>query len=115
MFGKNKKSGKGGAARSLNIERAFSTSVAPKPGPAARPKTWRPPRENCWYTCTIRLAGGGSMEGIMVDRTDQGARIRFVSHSRLSDTVILRVPRLGWQRKAQVVWQTRGDAGLRFL
>lgn len=75
----------------------------------------RAPRKGLWCVCSIYTEGGAVREGIILDVSKTGARIRFRSRGTLPDIVRLKASRIGLNRFARVVWQTSFDAGLDFI
>lgn len=74
-------------------------------------------REHLWCVCYIHsnLAGQeDTREGIMLDLSDTGARIRSRNRQRFPDEVILKAPRLGLRIRARKVWQKGFDTGVTF-
>ncbi|MEL7482139.1 MAG: hypothetical protein AAGJ29_11320 [Pseudomonadota bacterium] len=68
-----------------------------------------------WQKCLLHDKYGFRIHGILMDYSDYGARVRFVSHERLPKRLILSVPALSINRPARIVWQFRGDSGLEFV
>lgn len=75
----------------------------------------RAPRKGLWCVCSIYAQTGEVREGIILDVSKTGARIRFRSRGELPDIVRLKASRIGLNRFARVVWQTSFDAGLDFI
>jgi len=72
-------------------------------------------RAATWNQCTICTTEQYAFSAILLDYTETGARVRFRSHDILPAQVELKVAALGMSAKAEVVWQDKGDAGLRFI
>lgn len=71
-------------------------------------------RERSFSQCKMVGPTGELFEGIVVDHSKSGLRIRFQNHSRLPRYVRVRAPLLGVNRDAEVVWQDKSDAGLTY-
>jgi hypothetical protein len=75
----------------------------------------RDPRQPTFKPATIRLAGGERMDVVVKDASASGVKIVFLRRVRLTDQIMISEPTLRISTWAQVVWQTVGAAGLRFL
>lgn len=73
------------------------------------------PRKGVWCVCAVHLEGGAIREGIILDVSKSGARIRFRSRGTLPAIVKIKASRIGLNRFARVAWQTTFDAGLEFI
>ena len=78
-------------------------------------------RKAVWSACAIESEHMTSeqqnldREGIILDLSKRGVRIRFQNKSALPQQVSIRSSRLGIERRAKVVWQDEFDAGLEFV
>ncbi len=72
-------------------------------------------RESSWQRSTLQFDNGYRIDAIILDYSEDGVKVRFLSHERLPDTVTLKSASLGINRKVRTVWQNRGDAGLVFI
>ncbi len=54
-------------------------------------------------------------EGVVIDVSKTGTRVRFRSRGTLPRIVRVKAFRIGLNRFARVVWQTTFDAGLEFV
>lgn len=100
----------------VDLERA-SNSSSPLPIPVLRPRreNRRAPRKGIWCVCNIYSQSGAVREGIILDVSASGARIRFRNRGTLPPIVKIKASRIGLNRFARVVWQTAFDAGLEFV
>lgn len=114
----------------VNLDRAVGGTVteeekpsraAPRgardPAPIVRPETnqRRGPRKDLWCVCSVETKGGEVREGVIVDISKTGARVRFRNRGTLPQVVRIKGPRIGLKRFARVVWQSTFDAGLEFV
>lgn len=75
------------------------------------------PREHLWCVCYIHSTLSGqdeTREGIILDLSDSGARIRSRSRMPFPHEIILKAPRLGLRVRARKVWQNGFDTGVTF-
>ena len=100
----------------IDLDRAVSSS-APAPIPILRPARdkRRGARKGIWCVCTIYYEGGATREGIILDVSKTGARVRFRTRGTLPRLVKIKASRIGLNRFARVVWQSTFDAGLEFI
>ena len=100
----------------VDLERA-SSSTSKKPMQVLRPRSdnRRMPRKGVWCVCTVYSEGGAQREGIILDVSKSGARIRFRSRGTLPEIVKIKASRIGLNRFARVAWQSTFDAGLEFI
>ena len=101
----------------IDLERAKSSSSS-APIPVVRPQPAnkrRGPRKGIWCVCSIYYEGGEVREGIILDVSKTGARVRFRSRGSLPTIVKIKASRIGLNRFARVVWQSTFDAGLEFI
>ena len=99
-----------------DLDRASnSTAVAPIPVLRPRGENRRATRKGIWCVCTVYSEAGAVREGIILDVSKTGARIRFRSRGTLPPIVKIKASRIGLNRFACVVWQTTFDAGLEFV
>lgn len=99
-----------------DLNRAAS-STTPVAIPVLRPRSEqrKAARKGVWCVCTIYYTGGEQREGIILDVSKTGARIRFRSRGTLPPVVKIKASRIGLNRFARVAWQTTFDAGLEFI
>ena len=97
----------------INIERAVSKPAA-RETPILRPSinNRRGPRKGVWCVCAIETRGGEAREGVIVDISKTGARVRFRSRGALPQVVRIKASRIGLSRFARVVCLSDYDAGL---
>ena len=91
--------------------------ATPKPAPILRPavNNRRGPRKDLWCVCSVETKGGEVREGVIVDISKTGARIRFRTRGRLPGVVRIKASRIGLKRFAKVIWQSPFDAGIEFV
>jgi len=76
----------------------------------------RSERAAIWVDCEISWAGSLRGEnGILMDISDTGARVRFFHRGVMPDTVRIIAPRLRLNRRARVVRRDETDIGLQFI
>lgn len=100
----------------VDLERAESSS-SKLPIPILRPRqeNRRAARKGVWCVCSVYSEGGAVREGIILDVSKSGARIRFRDRGTLPSIVKIKASRIGLNRFARVAWQTTFDAGLEFI
>ncbi len=106
----------------VNLERAAigaerEEAPARTPVPILRPETnkRRGERRELWCICSVETKGGEKREGVIVDISKTGARVRFRSRGTLPSVVRVKASRIGLKRFARVIWQSAFDAGLEFV
>jgi len=111
LFGKSKP--KPSAAR---VEQALRSS-APKSSERLLSKRNRRQlqRLDTWQRCVLISDMGIRLDGILLDYSRSGGRVRFRTYQTLPAGLTLKVPALGINKRVEAVWQSRGDAGLSFL
>jgi len=134
MFGRKSSEGKDVLAarvRQLSEARPASPEIeAPTPAAAAAaPRTFsmtasvaktvrnkeRAPREPMFRTGTLVTSGGGRQNVAIKNVSATGALVEFHTRAELPTYVVLIEPMLRLNRKARVVWQVEGAAGLQFI
>jgi PilZ domain len=75
----------------------------------------RAPRQPLFRTATLVTSGGARQNVAVKDLSETGARIEFHTRSELPSIVMLIEPTLKVHKRARVVWQTEGVAGLQFI
>jgi len=100
----------------VDLSRVESSST-PTPIPILRPMrdNRRAQRKGIWCVCSVYAETGAVREGIILDVSKTGARIRFRNRGTLPPIVKIKASRIGLNRFARVVWQTTFDAGLDFI
>lgn len=98
----------------INLERAKAKPVAPIP--VVRPQVNKRSaiRKGVWCVCQIVSRDGAIREGVILDISATGVRVRFRDRGELPDLVKIKASRIGLNRFARVVWQRTPDAGLEF-
>lgn len=101
----------------IDLDRAVSSSAKPPPIPVIRPRQdkRRAPRKGVWCVCSVISQSGAIREGIILDVSKTGARVRFRNRGTLPPIVKVKASRIGLNRFARVVWQTTFDAGIEFV
>ncbi len=74
----------------------------------------RSARSPRWAECVVTYPGGYRREGVVLDLSATGARVRFRSQSNMPEWVLVTIAKLDIERRAQVVWQTDHECGLHF-
>lgn len=134
MFGRKPSDGKDVLAarvRQLSETRPASPEIeAPVPSAAAAaPRTFsmasnvaktvrskeRAPREPMFRTGTLVTSGGARQNVAIKNVSATGALIEFHTRNELPLYVVLIEPMLRLHKKAKVVWQIEGAAGLQFV
>ena len=106
----------------INLNRALKRTAqengqSTEPIPVLRPGTdnRRVSRKDLWCVCVVETKGGEIREGVIIDVSKTGARVRFRSRGKLPRIVRVKASRIGLKRFARVVWQSAFDAGLQFV
>lgn len=135
MFGRKASGGKDVLAarvRQLSETRPASPEIeppAPTAAPAAPARTFsmtpsvaktvrnkdRAPREPMFRTGTLVTNGGGRQSVAVKNVSATGALIEFHTRAELPLYVVLIEPMLRLNKRARVVWQIEGAAGLQFM
>ena len=77
-------------------------------------------RADRWCECSILsrhpVPGEPEMvrEGVVLDASRTGARVRFRSKGQLPERVTVKASRLGLNRTGRVIWQREFDVGIAF-
>ncbi len=72
-------------------------------------------REEAWAPCQITWPLGPVIEGILMDHSETGARVRFRHRGVMPTEIRLICPRLRIDRMASVVRRDTTDIGLHFI
>lgn len=107
-----------GNTPSIDLNRVRKAASSPPVNVPKVPKAKigrRYKRKDAWAVCRVHLGEDAFREGIILDLSDGGARVRFRSRGSLPAYVRLSCSRLGVNREAYVVWQDVFDAGLQFV
>ncbi|MEO0467089.1 MAG: PilZ domain-containing protein [Pseudomonadota bacterium] len=75
----------------------------------------RAPRESAWATCRLTWSGGPGDQGVLLDISQTGARVRFNHRPGLPQFVRLDINTMSVSVDAEVVRVDGVDVGLRFL
>lgn len=96
------------------VEPVSRTYAAPTVAKSVR-KQDRAPRQSVFRTATMVTSGGARQNVALKDVSATGARIEFHTRGTLPDHVVLIEPMLKLHKRARVVWQEEGRAGLEFI
>lgn len=72
-------------------------------------------RKEMWQKCALLVSAEYWIDAIILDRSTNGARVRYRSHEVLPDQVRVKCGALGMDQLMTLVWQNKGDAGLKRL
>lgn len=72
-------------------------------------------RHPTFKQATITTRGGERIAVVVKNISDTGARIEYMRDAALGDHVLLSEPTLRIKTWAEVMWETRGAAGLKFV
>lgn len=87
-------------------------AAAPPPSPGSKRQETRRP---VYRHGRLTVAGGVKIDCIVVDISDNGARIELDGAGSLPDFVLLKIVMTGETRRARVVWKRDNSAGLSYL
>lgn len=113
MFGKPR--GKAGLTDRVRHVAERKPPPLPQETAPPRPKEERADRRPIFRRAAIIFDSGQTMDVAVKNMSAKGARIEFFSHAELPPEFILHEPTLTQRRRARVVWQRAGMAGLQFL
>lgn len=98
------------------IEGALKSSKPTGPSSAANGSSKRKsPRQKAWAPCRLTWPPNGRADGVCLDASETGARIRFAHKVVVPDRFTLICPRLGLNRTCELSWQDDVDAAVRFI
>jgi hypothetical protein len=80
-----------------------------------RKEEQRPARRPLFRQGFIVFESGQKLRVAVKNLSETGARLEFFTQSELPDEIILVEPTLDLRRRARVVWQRAGVAGVRFV
>lgn len=89
-------------------------SFAP-PKVAVPQKTPREERINSWKVAKVFSTFGYSVEGVVLDHSSTGLRLRFRTIESLPELVHVRVSDLKIDVTARIVWTDHSDIGVEFV
>ena len=74
-------------------------------------------RQNAYAEAKVTTLHGMEKRGVILNLSDVGAKIRFVSADGLvkDDTISISIPRHNLKCRAIVQWKDKTDIGLRFI
>lgn len=69
------------------------------------------------FADVVTMTDGGRFlkNGVALDLSPNGTRIRFENGDSLLDGMVVKIARYGIKRKARMCWRTRTDVGIEFL
>lgn len=105
------------ATTSIDLSRLMTTIAGdlPSTDETSRLKINRADRRSqTWAVCNVRLPTGSVREGVIVDISRNGARLRCRTRGVLPGSIHVTSSQLGLDHQAQITWQDTYDAGLRF-
>ena len=94
---------------------AESSSPVGEIHPVATLQNGRPLRLTSFKAAKLVFPTGEAIDVIVKNFSETGARVEFLKHVELPEHVLLRQGSANFRARAQVVWQVRGAAGLKFL
>ena len=71
-------------------------------------------RANSFLEVTVITAHGYKRQGVAVDVSKTGARLRFHTAERMAGPIRLKIPRLNLDTVADIAWHKGVDVGVRF-
>ncbi|MEL6829775.1 MAG: PilZ domain-containing protein [Pseudomonadota bacterium] len=109
--------GKAGAKGKIDLSRAVGT---PDDAPQStlspvQSKHPRAPRSETWAVLSAKFQTGEVREGVIVNLSKTGARIRFHTRAAVPAKMIIKCPRYRLHRPARLVWQSGFDIGVQFF
>jgi len=75
----------------------------------------RPPREPLFRNATLQLDETERLGVVIKNISESGARVEYFLKRQLPPIVVLIEPTLKLRRRARVIWQRDGVAGLEFV
>lgn len=118
MFGRSKTPRAGSGLTDRVQQIAQRPAQAPKPEFIAQEKARAKPRAErraLFRNGGLLIDDGQRVAVAIKNLSDSGARIEYFTKMDLPDYVTLVEPTLKLRRRAQVIWQTDGAAGLMFV
>ena len=109
--------GKAGAKGKVDLSRAVGGAKATQPTSLSpvQSKHPRAPREETWAVMSAKFQTGEVREGVVVNLSKTGARIRFHTRAAVPAKMIIKCPRYRIHRPAKLVWQSGFDIGVQFF
>lgn len=111
MFSKFKK--KSNSVNLNRIERSVPVDLRRERAPVFWKKR-QSPRKPAWAVCQVWVSPEECREGIIIDISSTGLRVRFDRRSGLPGRVVVKSSRHRLNRMAQTVWQDGSDVGFHF-
>ena len=99
----------------VNLDRVKAPASTPIPIVRPQIDNRGAPRKGVWCVCQVMTRDGAIREGIILDVSKTGARIRFRDRGELPNIIKIKASRIGLHRFARVVWQRSPDAGIEFI
>lgn len=95
---------------------SFTSAAAPAASVAKSVrKQDRAERQSLFRTATMITSGGARQNVAMKDVSATGARIEFHTRATLPAQIIIIEPMMKLHKRARVVWQDEGIAGIEFI
>ncbi len=113
MFGKNKPPGSAGLMAD-RMRRAVERPAVASPAAAPDVRVPRADRHAVYRQGTLVFADGERLSVAIKNLSESGARVEYFVRRELPAVVVLIEPALRIRRRAKVVWQRDGVAGLAF-
>jgi hypothetical protein len=110
-----KPSGKRGLSDRVRSVAERKPPQVPKEASPPRAQEERPDRRPTFRQATLIFDSGQSMGVAIKNISNTGARIEYFTHANLPDELVLHEPTMTLRRRARVVWQRQGMAGLKFI
>jgi hypothetical protein len=82
---------------------------------SVKPNAKRAEREPTFKQGTVTTRGGERIPVVLKNVSSTGVRIEFFRDVQLGDHVLITEPTLQIRTWAEVMWQSRGAAGLKFV
>ena len=95
-------------ATPINIDR-ISEAKAEEPS-----QTLRAGRANSFMEVSVVTAHGYKRQGVAIDVSETGARLRFHTAESMAAPIRIKIPKLKVDSSAEIVWHKGVDVGVRF-
>lgn len=109
--------GKAGATGKIDLSRAVGTSSDVPVSTVSPVQSMHPraPRTETWAVMSAKFQTGEVREGVVINLSKTGARIRFHTRASVPSKMIIKCPRYRLHRPARLVWQAGFDIGIQFF
>ena len=95
--------------KTLDVERVATSERAEQPQ-----KTFRSDRQNSFLEVYVVTEFGYKRQGVAIDVSETGARLRFHTSESMPPRIRLKIPKMKLDCMADVVWHKGIDVGVRF-